>query len=128
MSNDNELVLNDYIENVFCPTGPGGGVDPTCPAGGGKIQWVKDPDYKRSRIIMVRADQVIGTHDEGFSKESSDKHSSNLARSISKSNKVQALVVTKTSDGRYKVIDGKHRYQALTQFLGVQDIGVQIVD
>lgn len=36
MTADNELVLNDYVENVFCATGPGGGVDPTCPVGGGK--------------------------------------------------------------------------------------------
>lgn len=28
------LVVNEPTENVFCATGPGGGVDPTCPAGG----------------------------------------------------------------------------------------------
>lgn len=32
--NQREFIINDFTENVFCATGPGGGVDPTCPAGG----------------------------------------------------------------------------------------------
>jgi SPP1 gp7 family putative phage head morphogenesis protein len=33
------------VSNVFCPTGPGGGIDPTCPGGGGgHVQEVSDQD------------------------------------------------------------------------------------
>lgn len=54
---------DDAVENVFCPTGPGGGVDPTCSAGGPAAaahdQAVKDIDKlpkDREHGITIDAD------------------------------------------------------------------------
>jgi hypothetical protein len=41
LQGEQEVVLRHPTANVFCPTGPGGGVDPTCTAGAGAAAgWI----------------------------------------------------------------------------------------
>ena len=45
----------DILENVFCPTGPGGGVDPTCKPGGGSGSKGVDLISLANKVIVVGA-------------------------------------------------------------------------
>lgn len=53
----------DVVDNGFCPTGQGGGVDPTCGKGGGGkgVAKVKNPQYTKARKTALRAIKRGGT-------------------------------------------------------------------
>ena len=120
-----------YVGNAFCPTGPGGGVDDSCSPGNGsgsysgiKLSWYREKGLK-DKVKLVSIDSVIGEHDEGYDKEASDRWAASLEKAIRKSGKVQALTVVAQEGGKYRVIDGKHRLQALKS-MGVTTVGVQV--
>lgn len=69
------FVLNDWTENVFCPTGPGGGVDPTCsPKGGQGFPGATPFEQKMSRTVVAVYKST--THPE--TKESLERVMANL--------------------------------------------------
>lgn len=89
------------------------------------LSWVKEGGNSHP-LKMVPASSVEGFHDQGYSSQASDRWASLLAESIKASGKCTALSVVETSSGRYRVIDGKHRLQALGIIGGVSTIGVQV--
>jgi SPP1 gp7 family putative phage head morphogenesis protein len=46
----NQLVIDSLTGNVFCATGEGGGVDPTCGRDGGGIEKITGKDYRRLTV------------------------------------------------------------------------------
>lgn len=89
-----------------------------------KVKWHKERGVS-SKVQVVSVDDVEGQHDEGHSKEASDKWAHLLAESIKKTGKVQALTAVSVGKGKFRIIDGKHRLQALRS-LGVREIGIQM--
>jgi proteasome lid subunit RPN8/RPN11 len=60
--NRQNLATNKAAENEFCPTGPGGGVDPTCsPGGGGGSQ--KEFDFAKESKVSWKDVEPLG-HDQ----------------------------------------------------------------
>jgi len=61
---------NDFATNAFCPTGPGGGVDPSCSPGSGATHAMLDRLKKDGGFTFVagqRKYQKIGTDGYGVS-------------------------------------------------------------
>jgi hypothetical protein len=64
----------NLLSNVFCPTGEGGGIDPTCGKGGGKgaaratgsLRWAKTSSFQaREQLRRKYNAEVVGaTHDQ----------------------------------------------------------------
>lgn len=40
---DPRVALDRFLTNTFCPTGPGGGIDPHCPKGAAEVPAVQGP-------------------------------------------------------------------------------------
>jgi len=55
---------NDRTENAFCPTGKGGGVDPTCSPGGRAV--TKTPEFKKwfgkSKVVDDKGEPLVVYH------------------------------------------------------------------
>ncbi len=106
-----------------CGTGAGG-FQPGNTCGRGDYSWHKEPG-DHGKILMVPVDSLVAKQDEGHDPEASERHVEGLARAIGKSTKVQALAAESLGDGKYRVIDGKHRLRALRR-LGVETVGIQV--
>lgn len=59
---DGRVMTLEDVENVFCPTGEGGGVDPTCspPSGGGlpASKMPAEPSFVSSNVTAVKANKA----------------------------------------------------------------------
>lgn len=83
-------ILDGSITNVFCPTGPGGGVDPTCSPGGVLGMPASDPRsviFKAMKVIELDADRgaMVAARDlrkeTGLDKETFDRAAMSLVKS-----------------------------------------------
>lgn len=58
-NSDRTYVTNDFTENVFCATGPGGGVDPTCPAGSGGVGTTPAGKQRDAIDSVINSPEVL---------------------------------------------------------------------
>ena len=110
--------IERFAENVFCPTGSGGGVDPTCsPSGILQLRTVpgsgKRPE-KLFRRLNTRTDveKSFGTHEERFAKKLTPEESETISR-YTGDNSINEVMRSGTAGLSPREIEGVNSEQAL---------------
>jgi hypothetical protein len=147
------LSFTPWAQFAFCPTGPGGGVDPSCPPGGGgtgkddkgargpmtgrlpdgrEVRFVPHPNQRRDETtVMVDAAKL----DRAWSKDAGyyvppgapgiPGRREGVERFLARGEPVQASLLTLDPDGTASFIDGRHRFAVLRD-KGIDRVAVTV--
>jgi len=109
---------NGLTENAFCPTGPGGGVDPTCSPDQISIQQAFDrmpfgdnpKGYTWASLSLTTLDSLLKTGKLGLIHDVGELSEDSVLSKVN-SKKLNPLIVTKIGQ-RFLVVDGNHSLEA----------------